>query len=123
MVAVRERIYLSTKGAASPSRPAGALIIFIGGLFAALAPMSALGAESPQEKPMMTKHAIGVENVRIESAKSFADVRAALERGVRQLDPTLIKAPADGDVERANRQEEQGAQNYQFSRSVIMAPC
>jgi hypothetical protein len=57
---------------------------------------------------MMTKHAIGVEHVRIESTKSFADVRAALESSVPQLDPTLVKALADGDAERATREKEQG---------------
>jgi hypothetical protein len=49
---------------------------------------------------MIKRHTIEVEHIRIESAKSFADVRAALERNVPQLDPTLIKALADGDVER-----------------------
>ena len=71
-----------------------------------LAPV--LAGESLQEKPTMTKHTIGVEHLRIESGKSFADVRAALERSVPQLDPTLVKALADGDVERANREKEEG---------------
>ena len=61
-----------------------------------------------QAKPMMTKHTIGVEHITIESTKSFLDVRAALERNVPQLDPTLVKALADGDVERANREKQQG---------------
>src|SRR5215470_6523126 len=60
-----------------------------------LAPV--LAGESLQAKPTMTKHTIGVEHLRIESGKSFADVRAALERSVPQLDPTLVKALADGD--------------------------
>ena len=85
---------------------AARLIIFISGLFAALAPMSAQGAGTLQENPMIKKQTIGVEHIRIESAKSFADVRAALERNVPQLDPTLVKALADG--ERANREKEQG---------------
>src|SRR5262245_5045171 len=54
----------------------------------------------------MTKNS--VEHIRIESAKSFADVRAALEGSVPRLDPTLVKALADGDVQRANREKEQG---------------
>jgi hypothetical protein len=57
---------------------------------------------------MMTRHAIGVEHIRIESAKSFGEVRAALERSLPQLDLTLLKALADGDIERANREKEQG---------------
>ena len=56
----------------------------------------------------MTKEIIVVEHIRIESAKSFADVRAALERSVPQLDPGLVKALADGDVERADREKEEG---------------
>jgi hypothetical protein len=87
---------------------AARLIIFISGLFVALASMSAQSAGSLHEKPIMTKHTIGVEHIRIESAKSFAEVHAALERTVPQLDPTLVKALADGDVERANREKEQG---------------
>jgi hypothetical protein len=63
-----------------------------------------------QEKPMMTKQTIVVEHIRIESAKSFADVRAALEGNVPQLDPSLLKALADGDVERADREKEQGSE-------------
>ena len=66
-----------------------------------------------QEKPMMTKHTVGVEHIRIESAKSFAEVRDALERIVPQLDPTLVRALADGDVERANC--ENGTINFRGS--------
>jgi hypothetical protein len=57
---------------------------------------------------MMTKQTIAVEHIHIESAKSFADVRAAFERSVPHLDPGLLKALSDGDVERANRENEEG---------------
>jgi uncharacterized protein (DUF302 family) len=56
----------------------------------------------------MTKQTITVSHIHIESAKSFADVRAALESSVPHLDPGLVKALADGDVERANREKEDG---------------
>ena len=62
----------------------------------------------------MKKHTIEVGHIRIESAKSFADVRATLERNVPQLDPTLVKALTDGDVERANREKEQGPELFIF---------
>src|SRR6516164_9005766 len=62
----------------------------------------------------MKKHAIEVGHIRIESTKSFAEVRAALERNVPQLDPTLVKALTDGDVERANREKEQGPELFIF---------
>ena len=63
---------------------------------------------------MIKRHTIEVEHIRIESAKSFADVRAALERIVPQLDPTRLKVLADGDVERANREKEQGPELFIF---------
>lgn len=56
----------------------------------------------------MTKKIIAVEHVRIASAKSFADVRAALERSVPHLDPGIVTALADGDVARADHEKEQG---------------
>jgi len=87
---------------------AARLIIFISSVFAAFAPMSAQSGGTVQEKPIMTKHPFSVEHVRIESTKSFADVRVALEGSVPKLDPTLLKALADRDVERASREKEQG---------------
>jgi hypothetical protein len=87
---------------------AARLLRLMSGLFLALVPMSAQSAESLQEKPTMIKQAIVVEHIRIESAKSFADVRAALERSVPRLDPGLVKALDDGDVERADREKKEG---------------
>src|ERR1700736_5097074 len=52
----------------------------------------------------MTKQTIVVEHIRIESAKSFADVRAAFERSVPRLDPGLVKALDD----RADREKKEG---------------
>ena len=76
----------------------------VGGLLAAFAAVSAHG----EERPVMTKQTIAVEHVRIESAKAFADVRAALERTVPQLDPSLLKALGEGDAERAAREKKEG---------------
>src|SRR6202035_5862554 len=87
---------------------AARLVMLVSGLFMTLVPMSAQSAESLQEKPTMIKQTIVVEHIHIESAKSFADVRAALERSVPHLDPGLVKALADGDVERADREKEEG---------------
>jgi hypothetical protein len=70
--------------------------------------MTAQCAESAQDKAIMTKQAIVVEHIRIESAKPFADVRAALERSVPHLDPGLVKALGDGDVDRADREKKEG---------------
>jgi hypothetical protein len=80
----------------------------IGGLLAAFAAMSTHGAATLEEHPVMTKQTITVEHVRIESAKAFADVRAALERTVPHLDPSLVKALDEGDAERAAREKKEG---------------
>jgi Domain of unknown function DUF302 len=77
-------------------------------LFVALIPVSAQGSGKPQETPNMVKQIITVEHIQIESSKSFADVRAALERSVPRLDPGLVKALADGDVARADHEKKQG---------------
>jgi hypothetical protein len=87
---------------------AARLVMLMSGIFMALVPMSAQSAESLREKPTMTKQTIAVEHMRVESAKSFADVRAALERSVPHLDPGLVKALDDGDVERADREKKEG---------------
>jgi len=87
---------------------AACLIMVVSGLFAVLVPMSARSAGNLQEKPIMRKHTIAVEHVQIESAKSFAEVRAALERSVPHLDPSLVEALDGGDVERADREKKEG---------------
>ena len=79
-----------------------------------VAPAKSQSAGGPKGNPMIQRHTIEVEHIRIESAKSFAAVRAALERNVPQLDPTLVKALADGEVERANREKERGPELFIF---------
>ena len=91
------------------------LVMLMSGLLA-LVPMSAQSAESLQENPTMIKQTIVVEHIRIESAKPFADVHAALERSVPHLDPGLAKALDDGDVERADRSSTQSLLTFAFSR-------
>jgi uncharacterized protein (DUF302 family) len=86
----------------------GVARLVMSGLFAAFTAMSAQGAGTREEHPIMTKQTIAVEHVRIESAKSFADVRAALERTVPHLDPSLVKALNEGDVERVAREKKEG---------------
>jgi hypothetical protein len=57
---------------------------------------------------MITKDTITVKHVRVESAKSFADVRAALERLLPRLNPSLLEALAEGDVERVSQVKKEG---------------
>jgi hypothetical protein len=67
---------------------AARLVMVVSGLFATLAPMSVQSAGSLREKPIMTKQTVAVEHIRIESAKSFADVRPRSTGAY----PTLIPA-------------------------------
>jgi Domain of unknown function DUF302 len=83
----------------------GVARLVMSGLVAAFAAMSAQGAGALEEHSVMRKQTIAVEHVRIESAKSFADVRAALERTVPPLDPSLVKALDEGDVERVTQEK------------------
>jgi hypothetical protein len=57
---------------------------------------------------MITKERITIEHVRVESGKSFADVRAALERTLPRLDPSLPRALGEGDVERVSQEKKGG---------------
>ncbi len=59
---------------------------------------------------MITKQTIAIEHIRIESAKSFADVRAELERTLPRLDPSLVKALGEGDVERVSQEKKEGSE-------------
>ena len=84
--------------------------LIMGGPLAAFAIVSAQAADTFGIYPMITKETITIEHVRVESAKSFADVRAALERTVPQLDPSLVRALGEGDVERVSREKKAGSE-------------
>jgi len=89
-------------------RGCGVARLIMSGLFAAFGAIGAQSAGNIKEHQIMTKHTIAVEHVRMESAKSFAEVRAALERIVPHVDPNLVKALNEGDTERAVREEKDG---------------
>ena len=55
--------------------------------------------------PTITRQVLQVEHVKIETSKKFADVEAALERSVPQLDPAIGEALATGDEQRATELE------------------
>ena len=58
--------------------------------------------------PTIVKRTVPIEHIRIQSTKSFIDVRAALERTVPQLDITVLQLLADGDVDRVSSIKENG---------------
>jgi uncharacterized protein (DUF302 family) len=56
----------------------------------------------------VSSHTITVEHVRIASTRPFAQVRAALEADLPQLDPSIMGLLASGDEEAVNRHDTHG---------------
>lgn len=56
----------------------------------------------------VTSRTIAVEHVRIASSRSFAEVRAALEADLLQLDPSIMGLLGNGDVEAVEHQDAHG---------------
>ena len=65
--------------------------------------------------PVITQQTIQVEHVRIESAKPFAEVKAALEELVPPLDPIIPEALRQGDIGRAKEVLQRGPELAIFS--------
>jgi uncharacterized protein (DUF302 family) len=63
------------------------------------------GMERAMADPTLTRQTVQVDHIRIETTKKFADVVAALERDVPQLDPAIADALARGDEKRATELE------------------
>jgi len=53
----------------------------------------------------VTRRVLQVEHVTLKTTKKFAEVEAALEKSVPQLDPDIAAALADGDEHRATELE------------------
>jgi hypothetical protein len=63
------------------------------------------GMERSMADPSLTRQVLQVEHIKIETTKKFADVVAALERNVPQLDPAIAEALAHGDEQKATELE------------------
>lgn len=73
------------------------------------------GMEKAMADPIVTQRVLQVEHVKIETTKKCADVAAALERSIPQLDPAIREALANGDEQRATELE-RGAPLFVFLR-------
>jgi uncharacterized protein (DUF302 family) len=67
--------------------------------------MSTTTPEQNMADPSVTPRVLQVEHIKMETTKRFADVAAALERSVPQLDPAISEALANGDEHRATELE------------------
>jgi hypothetical protein len=67
--------------------------------------MLSAGMERAMADATVTERVLRVEHMKIETTKKFADVEAALERGVPRLDPAIGEALANGDEQRATELE------------------
>ena len=63
------------------------------------------GMEKTMADPRLTRQVLQVEHVKIETTKKFADVEAALESNVPQLDPAIAEALQHGDEQKATQLE------------------
>ena len=59
-------------------------------------------------EPVITPRTIQVEHIKIESRKSFSDVKAALESLVPQLDARIFVLLQYGESDRARKELERG---------------
>ena len=67
-----------------------------------------LFAEVSVTQSTVTSRTIAVEHIKIESGKTFEDVRRALEETIPKLDPAGSEFLRKGDQERAKAEEEHG---------------
>ena len=65
--------------------------------------------------PVITQRRIQIEHVRIEAAKTFEAVKAALEDLVPPLDPATPEALREGDIRRAKEALQRGPELAIFS--------
>ena len=63
------------------------------------------GMERSMADPSLTRQVVQVEHIKIETTKKFADVVAALEKNVPQLDPAIAEALEHGDEQKATEME------------------
>jgi uncharacterized protein (DUF302 family) len=64
---------------------------------------------------VITQRAVHVEHIKIESAKPFAKVKAALEELIPPLDPAIPEALRQGDIKRAKEALQRGPELAIFS--------
>jgi uncharacterized protein (DUF302 family) len=103
----RGEAMLSNQSKIRRSKPAGLIIVGFS------LTMLLTGMASALADVAVTQRVLQVEHVTMKTTKKFAEVEAALERNVPQLDPAIAAALANGDEQRATELE-QGAPLFIF---------
>jgi uncharacterized protein (DUF302 family) len=80
---------------------------------ASFALMMLTGMEAAMADSSVTRQVLQVEHVKIDSPKTFAEVEAALESALPQMDPAVVAALTDGDERRA-KELERGSELFIF---------
>jgi Domain of unknown function DUF302 len=80
----------------------GTALITLAGFALAVLPA---GTERTMADATVTRRVLPVEHIVMKTTKNFAEVEAALERSVPQLDPAIAAALAAGDERRATELE------------------
>ena len=80
------------------------------------------GMERAMADFTVARRVLQVEHITIKTTKKFAEVEAALERSVPQLDPAIAAALANGNEQRATELE-QGAQLFIFLSGITGRFC
>jgi uncharacterized protein (DUF302 family) len=75
--------------------------------------MMLTGMEAAMADSTVTRQVLQVEHAKIDSPKTFAEVEAALEGALPQLDPAIVAALTDGDEQRA-KELERGSELFIF---------
>jgi uncharacterized protein (DUF302 family) len=82
-------------------------------MLASLALMMLTRMEVAVADSTITRRVLQIEHVKIDSTKTFAEVGAALESAIPQLDPAIVAALNDGDEQRA-KELERGSELFIF---------
>jgi hypothetical protein len=82
-------------------------------MLASLALMMLTGMEAAVADSTITRQVLQVEHVKIDSTKTFAEVEAALESALPELDPAIAAALTDSDEQRA-KELERGSELFIF---------
>jgi hypothetical protein len=91
-------------------------------MLASFSLMTMIMMEIAVADPIVTQQVFQVEHVKIESTKKFAEVEAALDAAIPQLDPAIGAALTNGEEKRA-KELQRGAELFIFLNAITARCC